>query len=134
MPMRGHIINLEQETLANTNFRKVLYTAKHVQLVAMSLNPGEDIGEEVHELDQFLRVEAGTGQAVLNGVTHDLADGSSVLVPAGVMHNIINTSQTDPLKLYTLYAPPEHKDGVVFATKAEAMAAEEHFDGIASEA
>ncbi len=127
--MQGYIGNIEQLSLENNNFRRVLYTAKNLQLVLMSLLPGEDIGEEVHELDQFIRVEAGEGQAVLDGVTHQLSDGVSVLVPAGTRHNIINTSSEHALKLYTLYGPPEHKDGVVRATKAEAEANEEHFDG-----
>ncbi len=124
---------LEQATLANDNFRKVLYTAKHSQLVLMSIAPGDDIGEEVHELDQFIRVEAGAGKAVLNGEEHALEDGSAVVVPAGVLHNILNTSVTEHLKLYTVYSPPEHKDGVVRATKQEAIESEEHFDGHTTE-
>jgi mannose-6-phosphate isomerase-like protein (cupin superfamily) len=131
--MKGYIINLEQATIENENFRKVLYTAKHSQLVLMSLKPGEDIGEEVHTLDQFLRVEKGTGKAVLDGVEHALADGSAIVVPAGARHNIINTSQVEPMKLYTVYSPPEHRDGVVRATKAQAEAEEEHFDGATTE-
>ncbi|MBP9686640.1 MAG: cupin domain-containing protein [Candidatus Doudnabacteria bacterium] len=131
--MHGYIANIEQLSLENTNFRRVLYTAKNLQLVLMSLLPGEDIGEEVHELDQFIRVEAGEGQAVLDGVTHELTDGVSVLVPAGTLHNIINTSPEHALKLYTLYGPPEHKDGVVRETKADAEASEEHFDGKTTE-
>ena len=125
--------NLEQLTLVNEHFRRVLYTAHHSQLVVMSLEPGEDIGEEVHELDQFLRVESGAGLAVLNGVEYELADGSAVVVPAGTRHNLINTSSELPMKLYTVYSPPEHQDGVVRHTKAEAMAKEEHFDGHTSE-
>ena len=125
-------MDLEKATLANGNFRQVLYTAKHSQLVLMALAPGEDIGEEVHELDQFIRVEAGQGKAVLNGVEYELKDGSAVVVPAGVKHNIINTS-SEPLKLYTLYSPPEHKDGTVQVGKKEALAAHEHFDGVTSE-
>lgn len=125
-------MDLEKATLANGNFRQVLYTAKHSQLVLMALVPGDDIGEEIHELDQFIRVEAGQGKAVLNGVEHELKDGSAVVVPAGVKHNIINTS-SEPLKLYTLYSPPEHKDGTVQAGKKEALAAHEHFDGVTSE-
>jgi mannose-6-phosphate isomerase-like protein (cupin superfamily) len=131
--MNGYIVNLEQATVDNNNFRRVLYTATHSQLVLMSLKPKEEIGEEVHTLDQFIRVEKGTGQAVLNGATHELVDGSAVVVPAGVRHNIINTSVTDELKLYTVYSPPEHKDGVVRPTKQEAEAQEEHFDGQTTE-
>ena len=131
--MKGYVTQLEQATLANDNFRKVLYTAKHSQLVLMSIAPGEDIGEEVHELDQFIRVESGSGKAVLNGEEHPLEDGSAVVVPAGVLHNIVNVSDSEPLKLYTVYSPPEHKDGVVRATKQEAEASEEHFDGQTTE-
>ena len=131
--MQGYVANLEQLTLVNEHFRRVLYTAHHSQLVVMSLEPGEDIGEEVHELDQFLRVESGAGLAVLNGVEYELADGSAVVVPAGTRHNLINTSSELPMKLYTVYSPPEHQDGVVRHTKAEAMAKEEHFDGHTSE-
>lgn len=131
--MKGYVDNIEKITLENRNFRKVLYTGKHSQLVVMSLAPGEDIGEEVHSLDQFLRVEAGSGKAVLDGVEHQIADGSAIVVPAGTRHNIINGSQAEPMKLYTIYSPPEHMDGVVRATKAEAMAQEEHFDGKTTE-
>ena len=126
--MKGYVDNIEKLTLANNNFRQVLYTAPHSQLVLMSLLAGEEIGEEVHELDQFLRVEAGTGKAVLNDVEYPLEDGSAVVVPAGVKHNIINTG-AEAMKLYTVYSPAEHKDGTVHVTKAEAEANEEHFDG-----
>ncbi|MFA6135803.1 MAG: cupin domain-containing protein [Candidatus Paceibacterota bacterium] len=131
--MKGYVDNIEKLTLENENFRKVLYTAKNSQLVLMSLLPGEDIGEEVHTLDQFLRVEAGVGKAVLDGVEHEISDGFAIVVPAGAKHNIINTSSDKPLKLYTIYSPPEHQDGVVRVTKAEAMAQEEHFDGKTTE-
>ena len=131
--MHGFVTELEQATLENTDFRRVLYTAKHSQLVLMSLKPGEDIGAEVHTLDQFIRVEAGQGKAMLGSAEHALSDGSCVVVPAGVTHNIINTSATLPLKLYTVYSPPEHQDGVVRTTKAEAEASEEHFDGRTTE-
>ena len=131
--MKGYVINIEEETLENENFRKVLYTAKHSQLVVMHLNPGEDIGEEVHELDQFIRLESGTGKAVLDGVEHGIADNFAIVIPQGTRHNIINTSADEPMKLYTVYSPPEHKDGVVRATKADAMAQEEHFDGKTTE-
>ncbi len=130
--MKGYVVNLEKATLENNNFRKVLYTSKHSQLVLMSLATGEDIGEEVHELDQFIRVESGEGKAILNEVEHDLGDGSAVLVPAGAKHNIINTGAS-PLRLYTVYSPPEHQDGIVRATKKEALEQEEHFDGRTSE-
>jgi mannose-6-phosphate isomerase-like protein (cupin superfamily) len=131
--MKGFSIDLEKATLANENFRQVLYTAQHSQLVLMSLAPGQDIGEEVHTLDQFIRVEKGTGKAVLDGVEHELNDGYAVVIPAGTRHNIINLSATDTLKLYTVYSPAEHKDGVIRKTKAEAEAQEEHFDGMTSE-
>jgi len=125
--MKGYVANIEELTLANENFRKVLYTDAKLQLVVMSLRPGEDIGEEEHQLDQFIRVEKGEGKSVLNGQESALKDGSVVIIPQGVRHNIINTSSTEPLKLYTLYAPPNHKDGTIHKTKAEAEADEEHF-------
>ncbi len=131
--MKGYIDNIEKISLENTDFRRVLYTAKHCQLVLMSIGVGEDIGEEIHqEIDQFIRIEAGVGSAVLDGEVSVIGDGSAVVVPAGTKHNIINTGQ-EPLKLYTLYAPPEHKDGVVRHTKAEAIVSEEHFDGQTTE-
>jgi mannose-6-phosphate isomerase-like protein (cupin superfamily) len=128
--MKGYVSNIEKETLENNDFRRVLYTGKHSQLVLMSIEPGGEIGEEVHEVDQFLRIEAGSGKAILDGVEHAIGDGSAILVPAGAKHNIVNTGD-DALKLYSLYAPPEHKDGTVHHTKAEAV--EEHFDGITTE-
>lgn len=131
--MKGYVENIEQLTLENDNFRKVLYTAKHSQLVLMSLLPNEDIGEEVHHLDQFFRIESGVGKAVLDGVEHEIQDGSAIVVPAGCKHNVINTSGTEKLKLYTIYSSAEHQDGVVRATKAEAIAQEEHFDGKTTE-
>lgn len=125
----AYLGNIEQETLANGNFRKVLYTAQHSQLVVMSLKPGEEIGEEVHELDQFIRVEAGTGKAVLDGQESVVEDGTAIVVPAGANHNVINASETDDLKLYTIYSPPEHRDGTVHRTKAEALAdTEDHYE------
>lgn len=126
-------MNIGKTTEENKNFRKVLYTAKNSQLVVMSLKPSEDIGEEVHHLDQFLRIEQGTGKAVLNGVEHKIAAEWAVLVPAGTKHNIINTSKTEEMKLYTLYSPPNHEDGTVHVTKADAEASEEHFDGKTTE-
>jgi len=128
--MRGFVTNIEKASLENEYFRHVLYTDTNVQLVVMTLQPGEEIGAEVHQLDQFLRIEQGTGTALLDGVEHALEDGSVVVVPAGTEHNIINTSAAAPLKLYTLYAPPHHKDGVIHKTKADAEAdTEDHFDG-----
>lgn len=132
--MKGYVTNIEEKSLANTYFREVLYTDERVQLVVMSLLPGEEIGAEVHDLDQFIRVEQGVGKAVLDGVEHDLKDGSAVVVQKGANHNIINTSTTEQMKLYTLYAPPNHKEGTIHKTKAEADADEhEHFDGETSE-
>lgn len=131
--MKGYFINIEKASLENTYFRQVLYTAKNSQLVVMSLKPGEEIGAEVHQLDQFIRCEAGDGKAILDGVEHVLNDGWVVLVPAGTNHNIINMSPDKPLKLYTLYAPPNHRDGVIHKTKAEAEADTEHFDGVTTE-
>lgn len=129
----AYIVNIEQETINNENFRKVLYTAQHSQLVVMSLLPNEDIGEEVHTLDQFIRIEEGDGMAVLNDVPTEIHKDFAIVIPAGTKHNIINTSTSAPMKLYTVYSPPEHQDGVVRATKAEAIAQEEHFDGKTSE-
>ncbi len=131
--MKGFVGNIEELSQANANFRQVLYTGKHSQLVLMSLLPGEEIGEEVHEgTDQFLRVDAGSGKAVIDGVETEIHDGYAILVPDGARHNIVNTGTTE-MKLYTLYAPAHHKDGTVHATKAEAEASEEHFDGVTSE-
>lgn len=130
--MKGFTVDLEKATIENDMFRKVLYTAPGCQLVLMALAPGQDIGEEVHELDQFIRVEAGEGKAVLGGVEHPLRDGSAVVVPRGLTHNVVNTG-AEPLKLYTVYAPPEHRDGVAFASRLEAEAAHEHFDGQTTE-
>lgn len=128
---QGYITDIEAVTNTNTDFRRVLYTGQHLQLVVMSIEPGDAIGEETHTLDQFIRIEQGTAQAVLNGTQeHDMHADMSVIIPAGVSHNIINTG-TEPLKLYSIYAPPEHKDGVVHPTKAEAR--EEHFDGVTTE-
>lgn len=127
--MKGYVTNIEEAALANEDFRRVLYTAERSQLVLMSLPAGEDIGEEVHDVDQFIRVEKGQGQSVLDGVERDLTDGSVVVIPAGVRHNIRNTSATGALKLYTLYSPPHHKDATVHRTKADAEKDEEHFTG-----
>lgn len=127
--MKGYVSNIEQLSLENENFRKVLYTDKKSQLVLMSLLAGEEIGEEVHDVDQFLRVEKGTGTAILSDISHDLADGSVIIVPAGTKHNVINTS-SESMKLYTLYMPPHHKDGTIHKTKADAEAdTTDEFDG-----
>ncbi len=131
--MKGFVTNIEQVTLENEDFRRVIYTAKNCQLVLMSLPAGTDIGEEVHTVDQFLRIEEGEGQSILDGVDRYLTDGSVIVVPAGVRHNIINTSKSEALKLYSLYAPPHHKDGTVHATKADARKDNEHFDGIVTD-
>ena len=132
--MKGFHANIEKETLENDNFRKVLYTGKHSQLVLMSLKPGEEIGMEVHpENDQFFRFEKGEGKAVIDGNEYGIKDGVTVIVPAGADHNIINTSDTLDLKLYTIYSPAHHKDGVVRATKEEAEADSPEFDGTTTE-
>jgi mannose-6-phosphate isomerase-like protein (cupin superfamily) len=120
--MKGYIENIEQKTLENENFRTVLYTDPQLQLVVMSLLPGEEIGEEVHQLDQFIRVEAGQGEAILDGERQDIADGSAIVIPKGTLHNIVNTSTDEPMKLYTIYAPPDHRAGTVHKTKADAKA------------
>ncbi|RXA16690.1 cupin domain-containing protein [Methanosarcina sp. MSH10X1] len=132
--MKGYHINIEDATLENDNFRKVLYTSKYSQLVLMSLRPGEDIGMEVHEEnDQFFRFEAGQGKCVIDGNEYELSDGIAIVVPAGAQHNIINTSETEELKMYTIYSPAHHKDGIVRATKEEAEANEAEFDGVTTE-
>lgn len=132
--MKGFVANIEKDTIANSNFRQVLYSAKHCQIVLMSLKPGEDIGMEVHnDNDQFFRFESGTGKCLIDGNEYDIQDGTAVIVPAGAEHNIINVSETEDLKLYTIYAPAHHKDGIVRATKAEAAAQEADFDGQTTE-
>jgi mannose-6-phosphate isomerase-like protein (cupin superfamily) len=132
--LNGYEINLEKETSKNSDFRRVLYTGKHSQLVLMSLKPGEEIGEETHEdVDQFFRFETGVGKVVIDNIEHRVKDGSGVVVPAGAKHNVVNTSKRANLRLYTIYSPPEHQDGVIRHTKKEAMASEEHFDGRTSE-
>lgn len=133
MSMKGFVQNIETKTLVNEDFRRVLYTSKHCQLVVMRLLPGEEIGEEVHDVDQFFRFESGEERAVLNGEKKGVTDGDVVIVPAGVKHNVINVSDSKPLQLYTLYCPPHHKDGVVHATKRQAETDNEHFDGKTSE-
>jgi len=125
--MTGFSTNIEAKTQENSNFREVLYTGPHSQLVVMTLRPSEDIGMEMHDhTDQFIRVESGSGEAIIDGKRHPLSDGVAVMIPAGSEHNIVNTSTTAPLRLYTLYSPPEHADGTVHRTKQEAEAAEHH--------
>lgn len=132
--MKGYQANIEQIAQENQNFRQVLYTAKHSQLVAMSLKPKEAIGEEIHEdSDQFFRFEAGSGLAIIDGHEYQVKDGDVVIVPSGAKHNVINTSASASLKLYTLYCPPHHQDGVVHATKEQAEGDSEHFTGATSE-
>ena len=119
--MAGYHTDIEKKTLENNYFREVLFTGPNSQLVVMALQPGEEIGLETHDdVDQFIRVEAGNGKAILDGKEFMLADGSAVVVPAGTAHNVVNTSTTEPLKLYTVYTPPEHPDGTIHKTKAEA--------------
>ena len=130
--MKGYVQDIESVAIKNGEFRRVLYTAKNCQLVVMSLKPKEEIGAEIHELDQFFRVEEGSGEAMLDGVRTPIRAGFAVLVPAGMNHNIINTGSV-PLKLYTIYSPPNHRDGVVHHTRADAEADNEHFDGKTTE-
>lgn len=130
--MKGFVQDVEALAISNDEFRRVLYTAKNCQLVLMSLKPQEEIGAEVHKLDQFFRVEAGSGEAVIDGLRTAVSPGFAVLVPAGARHNIVNTG-AEPLKLYTLYAPPNHRDGVVHHLRADADADSEAFDGKTSE-
>lgn len=130
--MKGFVQNIEDLAVKNGDFRRVLYTAKHSQLVLMSLKPQEEIGAEVHTLDQFFRVEEGTGEAILDGVRTKIHSGFAVVVPSGANHNIINTGSV-PLKLYTIYSPPNHQDGVVHHTRSEAEADNEQFDGKTTE-
>jgi mannose-6-phosphate isomerase-like protein (cupin superfamily) len=125
--MAGFSTDIEKKTLENGNFREVLFTAPHSQLVVMTLKPGEEIGTEKHDDgDQFIRVEAGSGEAIIDGETHALSDGVAVVIPAGSVHNVLNTSDSEALRLYTIYSPAEHPDGTVHRTKAEADAAEHH--------
>lgn len=132
--MKGFYENIEKETLKNTNYRKVLYTGKHSQLVLMCLQPEEEIGMEVHtDNDQFFRFESGQGKCIIDGNEYEVEDGFAVVIPAGAKHNIINTSKTEELKLYTIYSPAHHKDQIVRTTKAEAEANEADFDGVTTE-
>lgn len=130
---KGFIENIEDRTAANRDYRRVIYTAQHMQLVLMSLGAGEEIGKEVHaESDQFFRIEAGAGEVWMNDIATAIKDGSAIVIPAGVPHNIRNTGDT-PLRMYTLYAPPHHADGTMHATRADADAAEEQFAGKTTE-
>jgi len=117
--MSGYVINIEKATMENNNFRKVLNTAKHSQLVVMSLLPGEEIGMEVHDLDQFIRFESGRGKVILDGKEHEVEDDWAVVIPAGTEHNVINTSENEKMKLYSIYSPPEHPEGTIHSTKAD---------------
>ena len=128
--MKGYVTHIEEATLKNPLYRQVLFTAKNSQLVLMSLKPGEEIGEEVHDLDQFIRFEAGEGTVWLDGQSHKVRDGIAVVIPAGTRHNVVNTSQDSDLKLYSIYSPPEHKVGTMHRTKKDADADHDHhFDG-----
>ena len=130
---KGYIDNIEKVTIANRDFRRVLYTGAHLQLVLMTLQPGEEIGAETHDdRDQFFRIEEGKGEIHIDGNKHAVEDDFAVIVPAGALHNVVNTG-SEPLRLYTIYGPPEHKDGIVRATKQEADEKEEHFDGKTTE-
>ncbi|RJO59008.1 cupin domain-containing protein [Candidatus Parcubacteria bacterium] len=132
--MKGFVQNIEKLTLANEDFRQVLYTAPHSQLVLMALRPREEIGEEVHEEnDQFFRFEAGQGKVVIAGIEHEVGDGMAVIIPAGTRHNVINSSNNESLKMYTIYSPAHHRDKVRHATKAQAEADAEEFDGVTTE-
>lgn len=129
--MKGYFKNIEKETLENQDYRRVLYTAKYSQLVVMCLQPNQDIGEETHNGDQFFRFESGNGKAIIDGNEYIVGDGDEITVPSGSLHNIINTSSSAPLKLYSIYSPPQHKDMTVHKTKADEV--EEHFDGKTTE-
>jgi len=132
--MKGFHTNIERDTLENSDFRRVLYSAKHCQLVLMSLQPKEEIGLETHpENDQFLRFEGGRGVCFIDGNKYDVVDGDAVIVPAGARHNVVNTSETEQLRLYTIYSPAHHRDGTVHASKKEAESDDEEFDGVTTE-
>ncbi|MGL5831247.1 MAG: cupin domain-containing protein [Candidatus Altimarinota bacterium] len=128
--MKGFVANIEQETLKNTNYRRVLYTAKNSQLVLMCIQPGEEIGAEVHHLDQFIRIEEGSGKVYIDGNEYEVSEDFAIIIPEGAKHNVVNTGAV-PLKLYSLYSSAEHKDGTVHRTKADER--EEHFDGKTTE-
>lgn len=132
LKLKGYVINIENDTVKNSDFRKVLYTGKNTQLVLMSIKPKEDIGVEVHDVDQFFRIDAGSGKVVINDIEHKVSNGFAIVVPAGARHNVINDGVED-LKLYSLYSPPHHKDKTVHKTKKDALADKEHFDGKTTE-
>lgn len=128
--LTGYITNIEDTTEQNENFRQVLFTGPHSQLVVMSLLPNEEIGMEVHTVDQFIRIEEGEGKAILNGEEHQISEDFAIVIPAGTEHNIINTSSEEKMKLYTIYSPPQHRDGTIHKTRAEAQADEvDHPEG-----
>lgn len=132
--MKGFKTNIEKDSIENKNFRKVVYTGPHLQVVLMSLGEGEEIGEETHkDTDQFFRIESGSGKCIIDGNEYQVKDGDVVVIPAGAKHNVINTNSEEDLKLYTIYAPPHHKDGIVRATKQDAEDKEEEFDGKTTE-
>ena len=134
LTMKGFKSNIEKDTVANSNFRKVLYTSKHSQLVLMSLKPNEEIGEETHpDNDQFFRIEAGHGKYIIDGNDYQIKDGDAIVIPAGAKHNIINVDDKSELKMYTIYSPAHHKDGIVRATKEEAEQHEAEFEGTTTE-
>jgi len=132
--MKGYTTNIENATIENNDFRQVLYTSRQMQLVLMTLQPSEEIGEEVHpENDQFFRIESGIGKCIIDNNDYHLTDGVAIVIPAGARHNIINTDPSEPLRMYTIYSPPHHKDGIIRLTKKEAEANEEEFDGRTTE-
>jgi mannose-6-phosphate isomerase-like protein (cupin superfamily) len=132
--MKGFKSNIEKDTVENKHFRKVLYSSRHLQLVLMSLKPGEEIGEEVHsENDQFFRFESGNGKCFIDGNEYDVTDGDAIIIPVGAKHNVINTGKATALNMYTIYAPPHHKDAIVRVSKKEAEANEADFDGKTTE-
>lgn len=132
--MKGYVINIENATKENNNFRKVLYTGKHSQLVLMSLKPNEEIGMEVHtDNDQFFRVDEGKGKVIIDNNEYEIQDGFAIVIPAGANHNVINVSDSESLKLYTIYSPAHHRDGVIHSTKEQAEADDEEFDGLTTE-
>jgi len=133
-PIKGFHSNIERDVMENTNFRQVVYTSMHLQVVLMSLKPGEEIGEEIHNAnDQFFRFEGGTGKCIINGNEYSVREGDAIVVPAGAKHNVINTATAGELKMYTIYSPPNHKDGIVRTTKTEAEDFPEKFDGETTE-
>ena len=133
-PLKGFCSNIERDVLENVDFRKVIYTSTHLQVVLMTLKPGEEIGEEIHNAnDQFFRFESGIGKCIINGNEYQVGAGNAIVVPAGAKHNLINTSVDEELKMYTIYGPPHHKDAIVRVTKAEAIEFPEKFDGKTTE-